>query len=82
MSASENAKQTLLIIEIPRDELAFRIAQKCIGATAPLGTNATQALDEMDKMGGVLPMGESFRRAADAAVIYVHECLNAGRQPS
>lgn len=82
MNAAQKAKQTLLNVEIPRDELAFRIAQKCVGAIAPRGTNATKALDDMDKLGGALPMGKSFRCAADAAVIYFRECVNAGRQPS
>lgn len=82
MTAAQKAKRTLLNVEIPRDELAFRIAQKCIGAVAPLGTNSTKALDDMDKMAGALPMGETFRRAADAAVVYFHECVNAGQQPS
>jgi hypothetical protein len=27
-------------------------------------------------------MVDGFRRAADAAVLYFHECINAGRQPS
>ncbi len=82
MTAVGNAKRTLLNIAIPRDELAFRIAQKCIGVIAPPGTSATQALDDMDKWGGGVPMGEGFRRAADAAVAYFHECVNAGKQPS
>lgn len=79
---AEKAKRTLLGIEIPRDELALRIAQPCIGMTAAAGTDATKALDDMDAIGGPVPMGTSFRRAADAAVRYFHECIEAGRQPS
>lgn len=82
MSAVDKAKRKLIGIEIPRDELALRIAQQCIGMRPPPGTDATKALDDMDKMGGPLPMGDSFRRAADAAVIYFHECIQAGTQSS
>lgn len=78
----EKAKRTLLGIEIPRDELALRIAQPCLGMIAPPGTDATQALDDMDATGGPVLMGRGFRRAADAAVLYFHECIKAGSQPS
>jgi hypothetical protein len=80
--SAEKAKRTLLGIEIPRDELALRIAQPCLGMTAPPGSDATKALDAMDRLGGPVLMGTSFRRAADAAVLYFHECIQAGRQPS
>lgn len=76
------AKRTLLHIAIPRDELALRIAQPCLGMIAAAGTDATKALDDMDALGGPVLMGNSFRRAADAAVAYFHECVNAGVQPS
>jgi hypothetical protein len=86
MSAAAKAKRTLLGIEIPRDELALRIAQGALGMKAPAGTNAKQALDEMDRLFGGDPMrpdlGEGFRLAADQAVLFFHECINAGRQPS
>lgn len=79
---AQKAKRTLLGIEIPRDELALRIAQPCLGMAAPVGTNATAALDAMNLQGGPVLMGEGFRRAADAAAIYFYECVNAARQPS
>ncbi|SNT05223.1 hypothetical protein SAMN06295912_1353 [Sphingomonas laterariae] len=82
MSGADKAKRTLLGIAIPRDELALRIAQPCLGMTAAPGTDATEALDAMDRLAGPVPMGTSFRRAADAAVLYFHECINAGSQPS
>jgi hypothetical protein len=82
MSAVDKAKRKLIGIEIPRDELAIRIAQPCLGMTAPAGVNASKALDDMDRAGGPVLMGESFRRAADAAVLYMHACINAGVQPS
>ncbi|MDR6851036.1 hypothetical protein J2Y54_000529 [Sphingomonas sp. BE123] len=81
--SAEKAKRTLLGIEIPRDELAFRIAQRCLGLNAPAGTNATDALNNMNMHPGAgNGMGEGFRSAADAAVLYFYECINAGRQPS
>lgn len=80
---SEKAKKTLLGIEISRDELALRIAQPCIGMLARPGTDATAALDQMNRHPGAGGgMGENFRRAADQAVLYFHECINAARQPS
>lgn len=78
----DKSKRALLAISIPRDELAFRIAQPCLGMSAPPGTHATTALDDMDRVGGPVLMGESFRRAADAAVAYFHECINDGQRPS
>ncbi len=82
MTAVKKAKRILLGIEIPRDELALRIAQPCLGMIAPAGTDATRALNDMDRAGGPILMGESFRRAADAAVLYFHACINEGVQPS
>ena len=85
-TAAEKAKRTLIGIEIPRDELALAIARGCIGLVPPDGSNATTVLNEMDAMFPVDPgmpkMGAGFRRAADLAVAYFHERINAGRQPS
>ncbi len=79
MTAAKS-KRTLLAIEIPRDELALRIAAKCIGLIPPKDTDPAKALDDMDR---VEPgMGQGFRAAADAAVIYFYERINAARQPS
>lgn len=80
MRPAEKAKRTLLTIDIPRDELALRIAQPCLGMVAKPGTDPTQALDDMNRIHA--GMGEGFRRAADAAVAYFHERINAGRHPS
>lgn len=83
MSAADKAKRQLLGIEIPRDELAIRIGIACTGARPPAGMSATAALDQLDAMHGAIAgapaMGASFRRAADAAVLYFHECISAGR---
>lgn len=86
MSPADKAKRTVIGIEIPRDELALRIAMPCT-QMRPIGpVNATEALDAMNSL-GITPgmskaMGDTFRDAADAAVRYFHECVNAGRQPS
>jgi hypothetical protein len=77
---TEKAKRTLLGIEIPRDELALRIAQPCLGMRAKAGTDPSAALDDMDKISP--GMGAGFRRAADAAVLFFHERINSARQPS
>lgn len=85
MSESQpaKAKRTLLGIEIPRDELALRIAIQCTGVRPPAGMKAGDALDQLDRdFPGDIAMGTSFRRAADAAVLYFHERINAARQPS
>lgn len=82
-STAEKAKRTLIGIEIPRDELALRIAIACTGVRPPDGTPAKDALRQLDEMSlDSFPMGESFRRAADQAVMFFHECINAARQPS
>jgi hypothetical protein len=82
----DKAKRKLMMIEIPRDELALRIAIKCTGMKPPAGLSATSALDQLNRVfgagGGELPMGEGFRQAADAAVAYFHERIEAGVQPS
>lgn len=84
MSAIAKAKRTVVMVEIPRDELALRIGAKCIGLIPPPDVDATAALNEMNVHPGASGdgMGEGFRRAADAAVKYFHECVNAGAQPS
>ena len=79
---AETARKIILGVEIPRDELALRIAQPSTGMIAPAGTNATQALDAMNLFGDEYPLGDGFRRAADAAVAYFAECVNAARVPS
>lgn len=83
---SDKAKRKLMMIDIPRDELALRIAIKCTGMRPPASMSATAALDHLNVIhgagGGQLPMGEGFRQAADAAVAYFHERISAGVQAS
>lgn len=80
----EEVKRSVLGIEIPRDELAFRIAQRCLGMNAPAGTNASDALDNMNMTRGASGdgMGEGFRRAADSAVLFFQECISTARRPT
>jgi hypothetical protein len=80
MSAPEKAKRTLLGIEIPRDELACRIAEASMGVLRPAGASVEQAFAQMDSIDP--GQSERWKRAADRAVLYFHECINAGRQPS
>lgn len=78
-STADKARKKVLSIAVPRDELAFRIAQECIGAVAPDGTDATEALNQMClTQGAGRSMGAGFRAAADAAMLYFHDCVNAG----
>ena len=77
---TDKAKKAIFAIEIPRDELALRIAMPCIGASYNGEKTATECLDDLNRT--VWPMGETFRKAADAAVLYFHECIDAGSQPS
>ena len=80
MGAVNKAKRTVIGIEIPRDELALRIAIAAIGHRPPEGVSAAEAFRQMDE---VSPgMSDGFRYAADAAVKYFHERVNAGRRPS
>lgn len=83
MKPAAKARRTMLMLEIPRDELALRIAERCLGMKAPAGTDPSKALDDMDKVSITpVPMGRGFRSAADAAVAYFHECINKSVQPS
>ena len=80
MSAAEKARRTVLGIEIPRDELACRLAEAAMGAKRPEGATVAQAFAQMDR----IDPGQSrrWRAAADAAVLFFHERVNAARQPS
>jgi len=77
---AEKAKKIVLGFEIPREELALRIAICCMGVKPPAGATIKQAFAQMD---GIAPgMSQSFLSAADAAVLFFHECVNKGQQPS
>lgn len=80
MSVAEKARRKVLAVEIPRDELACRIAEKCIGMRRPNGASGTEALEQL--MGEYPGMVAAWKAAADAAVMFFHECVNAGKQPS
>ncbi len=80
MSAAAKAKRTMLMIEIPRDELACRIAEASMGVKRPIGCSVADAFAQMD----LVHPGQSgrWRQAADVAVAFFYECTNAARQPS
>jgi hypothetical protein len=80
MMNADKAKRTVIGIEIPRDELALRIAMPCLGMRPNRPVDATEALDELAATQPDIIRG--FRQAADAAVLYFHECINEARQPS
>lgn len=74
-SVAEKARKTVLAIEISRDELAFRIAACCVGARPVAGTGAKEALDQLR---AIRPdMVDGFYAAADSAVLFMRECINA-----
>lgn len=79
-TAADKAKRKLLGIEIPRDELALRMLVASIGAKPPAGMSASAALSDADRLNPGL--ADNFRRCADAAVLYVFECIQAGTRPS
>lgn len=79
MSAAEKAKKVVLGIEILRDELTARIAERCLGMRRPVGKTAAEALAQLEGVNPDIVAG--FRAAADAAVIFFHECVNSGRAP-
>ena len=82
---AEAARRKVLAVEIPRDELALRIGIACTGCRPPADMPAGDALDEFDRISAgdprAAPMGTQFRAAADAAVLYLRECINAGKVP-
>lgn len=79
-AAAEKARRTMLMVEIPRDELAFRIMCAATELRPPAGMTAREAFAQAEH---VTPgMVEVFRRQADVAVAYFHECINAARQTS
>lgn len=80
MSGADKAKRTLLGIEIPRDELACRLAEAAMGVKRPAGATVQQAFAQMAMIDPDQPA--RWRRAANAAVLYLHECINTARQPS
>jgi hypothetical protein len=80
MIDAAKAKRTLLGIEIPRDELAFRIMCAAIGAKPPAGMTASEAIADADRLNP--GMAAIFRHQADVAVLFFHECITAARQPS
>jgi hypothetical protein len=80
MSRAAKAKSMVLAVEIPRHELACRIAEASIGLKRPPGVTAIEALAQLR---AVEPdTVASFYRVADRAVLFFHECVNAGKAPN
>lgn len=80
MTAAEKARRNILAIEIPRDELACRIAEKVLEVKRPAGMDSEAALADLDQQRP--GTARLFQRAADTAIAYYVECVNAARQPS
>jgi len=78
-------RKTTLVIELDAEELAFRIAQACLGMKAPPGTCARTALDAMDRIPQLEPgapnMGAGFRAAAQSSLEYLREQMQKGQRP-
>jgi hypothetical protein len=77
IDTAAKAKRHLLGVEIPRDELAFRLMQAAIGTKPPPGTTAAEAMRDAEAFDP--GMAESFRRQAEAAAVYFAECINAAK---
>jgi hypothetical protein len=80
MTTAAKAKRTLIGIEIPRDELAIRIAEAAMGMRRPIGATTAEAFAQIEQIDP--GQADRWRAAADRAVLFFHECINAGRQPS
>ena len=76
MSYVDKLKRKMVGIEIPRDELACRIAEASMGAKRPMGATAAEALAEAEKVDP--GQAKRWRDAADRAVMFFHECIKAG----
>jgi len=75
MSVAEKARRKVLMIEIPRDELAVALMKVAVGASPPLGMTAAQALAEAERVNPGL--ASQFRQMADAAVQFFHDSINS-----
>lgn len=80
MDKVTKTKRALIGIEISRDELAVRIAEASMGVKRPAGATPAEAFAQMEQ---IAPgQAARWRDAADRAVMFFRECVNAGRQPS
>lgn len=70
-------KVTALIGEMDSRELAIRIIEQMIGIPRPTNRSVQQIIAATDR-----DTWECGLLAAEAALAYVAECMNAGRQPS
>lgn len=51
-----------------------------MGVLRPVGVTAAEAFAQMEE--AAPGQAARWRDAADRAVLYFHECVNSGRQPS
>ena len=76
MSYVDKLKRKMVGIEIPRDELAVRIAEASMGVKRPMGATPAEALAQAE---AVDPgQAKRWRDAADRCVLFFHECIKAG----
>jgi len=72
-----DANGTTVVCTVNMIELTIRICEACHNIRRPKGASARQALEAMDD-----DCAEGWMRAAQAAMLYIHECLNEGRPVS
>lgn len=74
-------KREMLALEIDRDELAIAIGEAAMQVRRKPGMSATDALNAMNKMSDPAdgpPMGDGFRAAAMAAMLFFRNAIEKG----
>ncbi len=80
---SDKLKRDLLMLEVDQDELAIVIGEAAMGVRRRPGTTATDALNSMnaEALPGELGIGDGFRHAAKAAMLYFRDAIEKGLKP-
>lgn len=80
---SDKLKRELLMLEVEQDELAIVIGEAAMGVRRKAGQSATDALNEMNRHAapGELGIGDGFRHAAMAAMLYFRAAIEKGLRP-
>ena len=80
---SEKLKKEMLLLEVDQDELAIVIGEAAMGVRRKPGTSAKDALDSMNREAqpGELGIGDGFRHAAMAAMLYFRAAIEKGLKP-
>ena len=80
----KNLKRDMLALEIDLDELAIAIGEAAMHVRRKPGMSATDALNAMNEMSdpadGPL-MGDGFRAAAMAAMLFFRNAIEKGMNP-